>query len=131
MAKTTYIRFRCTEEEKALIEAMALASAYDNNMSEYILGLVKEDARHMEEIEVFAKFYNGKKQPRVESVGKYLFEVEDGKLRTSKKVWSNANKKAEDSLCPDGTGYQQRIELLDAEGRKFTTTAVSDYAWIG
>lgn len=49
--KDTYIRLRCSEEEKVLIQGMAEQSGM--NMSEYILDLVRADKKWYHEVEVF------------------------------------------------------------------------------
>ena len=52
MANDNYIRFRCTEVQKAQIKAYADANAM--NMSEYILSLVEEDSKYYFEKDIYA-----------------------------------------------------------------------------
>lgn len=73
--KDTYIRIRCTEQEKAIIQAMAEQSGM--SMSEYILDLANNDKQWYHEIEVFAvvKGINKAKTEIVEKGRKSLGRV--------------------------------------------------------
>lgn len=118
--KDSYIRFRCTEGEKRLIEMLALADPYSNNISEYILGLIKEDSKHYREIEVDAVTYGKGIEKKRIHVGTLLIDDAD---RISAKAYFNLyNKAASERLEP-----QHKI-VLEADGRRFKhPSAMADF----
>ena len=73
--KDAYIRIRCSEQDKLVIQAMAEQSGM--NMSEYLLSLVNNDKQYYHEVEVFAvvKGINKAKTEIVEKGRKSLGHV--------------------------------------------------------
>jgi hypothetical protein len=57
--KESYIRIRCTEQDKLSIQMMAEQNGI--SMSEYILSLANEDKKHYKQVEVFGiiRGFNG------------------------------------------------------------------------
>lgn len=121
--KETYIKFRCTEEEKAIIEAMALKDKDSHNMSEYILGLVKKDSGTCRSVEIIANIMNTGKVKEKVSCGVYLFS-EDG--RASKDLY----KKIEEIGNQIRKNKTDIIIYTSSEGEMLTTNVLSDECWL-
>lgn len=121
--KETYIKFRCTDEMKAIVEAMALKDKEAHNMSEYIINLVKKDARASKSIEIFAVVMNTGKVVSKTSCGVYLFS-EDG--RASKDLY----KKVEEIGQQCKTKKNDVVVYATSEGDMLTTNVLSDECWL-
>ena len=72
--KDSYVRFRCTEQEKAIIEKMALHDPMTENMSDYILSLIKDDYKRCHEVEVFSVVRRKGQEIGRKSLGFYLVD---------------------------------------------------------
>lgn len=125
MAKESYIRFRCTGREKAIIEAMALHDTYSNSISEYILNLVMNDYKQCHEVEVYGCLYKKEKEIKKISLGVYLVD-DDG--RTSINAYKQMQKK-----CIELFGerkYQERHVIKNSNGKECTIKSpISDFCF--
>lgn len=121
--KETCIKFRCTEEDKAIIEAMALKDKNAHNMSEYILNLVRKDAKNCRNVELIANvMFNGEVVKKI-SCGYYLFS-EDGKA--SKDLY----KKVEQIGNGIEKGPDDLVIYTTPEGEVLTTNVLSNECWL-
>lgn len=121
--KETYIRFRCSEEEKAIIEAMALQDKDSNSMSEYILNLVKKDTKAAKRIEIFAIVMNAGKVVSKTSCGVYLFS-EDG--RASKELYKKVEEIGQQCKTKNG----DMVVYATSDGELLATNILSDECWL-
>lgn len=126
MAKDSYIRFRCTEREKKIIEAMALQDAYAENVSEYILGLIMTDFKHCHEVEVYGCLYIRDREVRKELLGSYLV---DERGRTSVYAYKHMLKKCVELFGePD---YQVRHVIKNSAGKECSVKSpMTDYFFL-
>lgn len=126
MAKDSYIRFRCTEREKKIIEAMALQDAYAGNVSEYIISLIMEEFKHCHEVEVYGCLYKKDKEVKREPLGSYLV---DKNGRTSMHAYEQMEKK-----CVELFGerdYQERHVIKNSAGKECRITSpMSDFFFL-
>lgn len=112
MAKESYIRFRCTGREKAIIEAMALQDTYSDSISEYLINLVMNDYKHCHEVEIYGCLYKKDKEIKKVSLGVYLVDEEG---RSSINAYKQMEKK-----CKELFGerqYQERYILKNSNGK--------------
>ena len=121
--KETYIKFRCTDEDKATIEAMALKDKEAHNMSEYILNLVRKDVKASRSKEVFAEIMNAGEVVSRVSCGFFLFS-EIG--RASKDLY----KKVEDISKKYMARNDDTVVFVTSEGEKLITNVLSDECWL-
>ena len=123
--KESYIRFRCTEEEKAIIEAMAISDKEATSMSDYILNLVKKDAEMYEIIEIFAvkmDVSSGNEKER-KRCGKYLFKEGRASKDVYKKVEEVRNTFWEKSA-------EEPVVYVSSDSRMLVTDMISKECWL-
>lgn len=126
MAKDSYIRFRCTEREKKIIEAMALQDAYAENVSEYILGLIMTDFKYCHEVEVYGCLYKRDIEVRKELLGSYLV---DERGRTSVYAYKHMLKKCVELFGEPG--YQVRHVIKNSAGKECSVKSpMTDYFFL-
>jgi hypothetical protein len=89
--KDSYVRFRCTKEEKELIDALVLQDAYSDNITDYIMSLIKNDAQNTHEVNIYACLCKDGKTIRREFVGCYLA---DKYGRASRDTYKDIEKKS-------------------------------------
>jgi len=117
--KDSYIRFRCTEQEKRMIEMLALADPYSNGVSEYILDLIRKDALNYRTARVDAVVYGLTKatlqtvEKRREPVGEVLISEDV----ISAKAYFDLMKKA-DEVVGKTAARPNHYLVLEAEGRR-------------
>lgn len=123
--KDSYIRFRCTETDKAIVEAMAKQDG--KTMSEYLLDLVRQDYSHCHEEEFEVVVIRKGKEIGRQKLGTYL--VDENNRASKYTTWSELEAKAEEyySTFRSQSGQSYSIQ---SNGRKVTTNAMSDYMWI-
>lgn len=129
--KDSYIRFRCTEGEKEIIELLALADPYSNSVTEYILGLIKEDLKNYEAITIDAVVYGLTKETlqtiekrRAAAIGTAMV---DSSGRISAKAYLDIWKKAEAEIGQTASRPNHYM-VLEANGKKLKHPgAMADY----
>lgn len=128
--KDCVIRFRCTEEEKSMIERLAGADVWAESVSDYLLGLVRTDAELYREAEVYAVVRGINRagedvEKRRALVGTVLIEKETGK--SSKKEYSRLWKAACDLMGSTADRPNHRM-YLECDGQEVETNAFTMYA---
>ena len=126
MAKDSYIRFRCTDKDKAIIEAMALQDPYANNVSEYLLNLVSDDFKMCHEVEIYGCLYKKDKEVKKEFLGVYLVDNEG---RSSIAAYKSMLKKCNELFGE--VKYQERYVIQNSEGKECTVKSpMSDFVFL-
>lgn len=116
--KETYIRLRCSEQEKSMISAMAEQNGM--NMSEYILNLIHSEKKYYHDVEVFAvaKGTNKSKTEVIEKGRKSLgIILVDEQNRASVEVYKKLIKEA-DNLFGEMAKRPNHHFYLEAEGER-------------
>lgn len=126
MAKNTYIRVRCTEREKEIIEALALRDPRGGNISKYIMGLAMKDFERCHEVEVYGCLYREDKEVRREFLGRYLVDEEG---RTSVHVYARMMNKCEELFGE--IKYLERRIIKNSEGKICRPTSpLKEYVYL-
>ena len=94
MIMETYVKFRCTEQEKAIINAMAMQGGV--SASEFILNLIADQKQYYEQVEVFSVIKRSGVAVDRKSIGVYLVD----KLGRASvyTTWKDISEKMEDHL---------------------------------
>ena len=132
--KDCVIRFRCTEDEKTLIEMLASADVWSESVSEYLLNLVREDADNYREVPVYGVVRGVNKagdnyiEKRREMVGCVLVEKGTGKTSKSEygRLWDAAR-----AILGSTADKPNHHLFLECEGQEVKTNALTSYAIFG
>lgn len=123
--KDAYIRFRCTEAQKALIEQMAKNDG--STMSEFIIGEMMARAKHFHEatFEVVVK-RKGVEIGRKE-IGTYL--LDEYNRASGYTVYKELNEKALEYFRT----FKQKPNdsyIIESNGKRVITNEMSSYMWL-
>lgn len=115
MSKETYIRFRCTEQEKAMISAMAFQDG--KNISEFILNLISEQKKYYEQVEVFSVVKRMGKEIGRKSLGFYF--VDNYGRASVYTTWKDISKRMDEHLSEFKRNTNQTV-YAEVNGKKIT-----------
>ncbi len=125
--KDTYIRIRCTEQQKEVCKK--LAEAEGKGMSEYIIDLIKEDAKWYHPVEVYAVAKGPDKTHTIIEKARKLVDTiyidESGRCDAS--LYFSLYKKA-DELTNNIGDRPAHYMYLEVNGQKVKQPSLSDYA---
>lgn len=128
--KESYIRLRCTEQDKLAIQMMAEQSGM--SMSEYILSLIEDDKKYYKQVEVFGVIKEFKDE-MVEIARKSLgYVLVDEHNRASVYTTYERLMKALSEFEDEYKKKPQRHAYLEVDGIEVKNPyALSDYVILG
>lgn len=124
--KDTYIRIRCTEQEKEICRK--LAEAEGKGMSEYLIDLIREDAKWYHSVDVYAVAKGPDKDHNVIEKDRKLVDTvyidECGRCDAS--VYYSMYQKAQE-LTNNIGDKPAHYMYLEVNGQKVKKPSLSDY----
>ena len=131
--KDNVVRFRCSEEEKHHIEMLAEADPYAENVSEYIMELVKRDAENFRTAKAIG-IVRGRKKGTDEVIEKKRVDLGEILIDEAGRISTKTYARLVSAFKEDcGTLLNQpnhRLELY-ADGRRIKTpNTMADFTTI-